>query len=266
MKPKNAGMFVVVTAGLLAIASAASAQYPLDNKYEEKCASGLNKALGKFTGAKAKCVTKCQQGARKALNPFSDCLPPYGGATAFCVSDPTKGAEAKAIVSAQKGCLIDCPECYSGGNCPSYISGRVYSTESQLDGFVPLIWCDDSGSGDGLNPAEAKCQDATGKALAKFVASKGKCYDKCLADQIAGKVVPGQCAAGVVTAPATQACIFVAEQKAAAGIDKVCALDEPECYVPNFDSGAEWVSLAESAVDANVPQTYCGSPSGAFVE
>ncbi len=264
MQVKKSGMFMFVAAGALVVASTASAMYVMDNANEEKCAAGLSKALAKFTGAKAKCVTKCEDGAHKAANPLSDCSPPYAGATSACVYDPVKGAEAKAIASAEKGCVIDCPECY-GGPCNTYIPNRVASTESQLDSFVGLIWCDDSGSGDGLNPAEAKCQDAVAKTLAKFVASKDKCYDKCLANEFKGKIGAYQCLPPA-TDPATVACINLAEQKAAAGIDKICSVDEPECYVPNFDSGIEWVQIAEAAVDSNITQTYCGSPSGAFVE
>ena len=48
-------------------------------------------------------------------------------------------------------------------------------------------------------------------------------------------------------------------------IDKVC-LDDPECYIQNFDTGAEWIAIAEAAVDGNIVQTYCGSPSGAFLD
>jgi hypothetical protein len=252
-----------VIAGLF-LASSAHAMYVLDNVYEMKCATGMSKGLAKFTGGKEKCLAKCQQGFRKAANPSSDCVAPYGGATAFCVSDPVKGVEAKTIAKALKGCVVDCPECYNGGDCNSYIPGRVASVESQLDAFGPLIWCDDSGSGDGLSPIEAKCQDTVGKTLAKFVASKDKCYDKCLANEFKGKI-PNYSCIPPVTEPSTIFCINTAESKAAAAIDKACA-DDPECYVPSFDSGAEWVNIAEAAVDANIVQTYCGSPSGAFVE
>jgi hypothetical protein len=260
-------MLTAIIAGLF-LASSAHAMYILDNAYEMKCALGMSKGLAKFTGGKSKCLTKCQQGARKAANPASDCIAPYAGTTAFCVSDPVKGVEAKTIAKVLKGCVIDCPECYSGGDCSTYVPGRVASVESQLDVFGPLIWCDDSGSGDGLTTIEAKCQDTVAKTLAKFVGSKDKCYDKCLANQFKGKIPPGYSCTPPATEPSTVACINLAESKAAASIDKACttAAANPECYVPNFDTGAEWVAIAEAAVDANIVQTYCGSPSGAFVE
>ena len=64
---------------------------------EFNCESKTSGALGKFFKAKQKCITKCEQDARKGTNPFSDCDgPAYGGATATCILDATKGAEAKA--------------------------------------------------------------------------------------------------------------------------------------------------------------------------
>jgi hypothetical protein len=235
----------------------------------------VSKGLGKFTAAKSKCVTKCQQGARKTppTNPASDCNPPYAGTTLTCVADPVKGAEGKAISAIRKACDPtfvpgkDCPECYDGGDCTQagYAGDRVASVESQLDAFVGLIWCDDSGSGDGLNAVEAKCQDTVAKTLAKFVAAKSKCYDNCVYNMFKGKIPPGYQCLPPATEPFLVACINNAEAKAIDGIDKFC-LDDPECYVPNFDTGAEWVSIAESAVDANIVQTYCGSPSGAFLD
>ena len=265
MQPKKFGGILILAAGMLAIAGTASAMYILDNPYEMKCALGMSKGLAKFTKGKAKCLAKCNQGARKLLNPFSDCAPPYGGATAYCVADPVKGVEAKTIAKVQKGCVIDCPECWNGGDCSTYVPNRVFSVEALLDGFVGLIWCDDSGSGDGLNPDEAKCEDGVAKALAKFVGSKSKCYDKCLNAEFKGQIPTYDCLPPNPSEPATALCIATAEQKAAAAIDKAC-FDDPECYVPNFDTGAEWVAIAEAAVDSQVVQTYCGSPSSAFLD
>lgn len=59
---------------------------------------------------------------------------------------------------------------------------------------------------------------------------------------------------------------MLAGSKAVAAIDKVCDLGEPDCYGPGLDSGNDWVALAEAAVDTTIVQTYCGSPSGAFLD
>jgi hypothetical protein len=61
-----------------------------------------------------------------------------------------------------------------------------------------------------------------------------------------------------------------AEAKAEAPIEKSCFESPavaPACYDgsplrPTTASG--WVALVEAAVDATVPITFCGSPSGAF--
>jgi hypothetical protein len=49
---------------------------------EVKCQIGTSLAFGKFLTEKAKCLIKCEQGARKSANPASDCSSPFGGATA----------------------------------------------------------------------------------------------------------------------------------------------------------------------------------------
>lgn len=54
---------------------------------EFKCESKATQGSTKFVGAKAKCVIKCLQNFWKGLNPDTDCLPPYGGATLACVTD-----------------------------------------------------------------------------------------------------------------------------------------------------------------------------------
>jgi hypothetical protein len=262
----------------VALATVASAQtYDPDiSALDQKCVQATSKALVKFTGAKAKCGSKCIGNARKSLNPVSDCYAPYAGTTATCVYDPVKGAEAKNIAAIKKKCdevlypgKVDCPECYSGGDCDAYSGSRTSSTEAEIDVFGPLVWCDP------LNPDKGiqKCQDNVAKVLVKFVGCKNKCYDKCYANQAKG-LTNGSCTPPSPGDTATNACIFDAlkgcEAKAAAGIDKLCALfsqgdKNPPCYAPFFDTGSEWVALTESAIDGNVPETYCGSPSGAFL-
>ena len=89
---------------------------------ELKCQSkGQSKAHVKFVGCKTKCVSRCIAGARKVppLNPETDCVAPFAGATLGCVADPIKGCEAKGVAAIDKACVVvdplktDCPECYA---------------------------------------------------------------------------------------------------------------------------------------------------------
>jgi hypothetical protein len=260
-------MMKLTASAFIAVFAFAGSALAQPTAAEFKCQAGVSKALVKFIGAKAKCLTKCEQGARKGSNPFSDCEAPYGGAAATCIQDPVKGAEAKAVAAMNKACTADCPECYQGGDCPTANTMRVANAESQIDALALLVYCDDSGSGDGLTSAEAKCQDGTVKALTKFAGSKTKCYDKCIAAEQKGKLPPGSCIPPNPADPKTNACVHDpvkgAEAKAVAAIAKACA-DPAECLPPNH--GPTFVGVAEAGIDGGVPQTYCGSPSGAFVD
>lgn len=255
-----------LVAGVVLGLGLAPAQAQL-SKDESKCQTGGAGAIAKFVGAKQKCITKCEAGARKGSNPATDCSPPYGGATATCINDPLKGAEAKAVAAFQKACSKDCPECYSGGNCTTEANNRVTSTEAQIDALVSVIYCDDSASPDQLTTLEAKCQDATAKTLAKFVGAKSKCYAKCEAAEASGKLPPNSCNPPTAADAKTAACVQKAEGKSAAGIDKACAApkgESPECY--GTQNGTSFTALVEAAVDSTLPATYCASPSGAFVQ
>lgn len=249
--------------GLLIQAVPSSAQLTPD---ECKCQQGTSAAQGKFTADKAKCITKCEQGARKSLNPSTDCNPPYGGATATCIAK----AEGKAESSEVKKCQKDCPECYSGGNCAADAMTRTANTEAAIDSFKPIIYCDDTGSVDQLNPKEAKCQDTTAKNAASFARTKAKCYQKCRAAECKGQIPAGSCTGGAVTDPTgkTQACINKAETKCSSGIDKACESasggDKPECY--GTTSGTQRCNQIEQVVDAFDATFYCASPSGAFLD
>jgi hypothetical protein len=231
---------------------------------ESKCQLGTSLAIGKFVTDKAKCLIKCEQGARKALNPATDCDPPYAGATAACVAR----AETKAEGLEQSKCAKDCPECYAGGDCAADADARVADAESQVDTLRALVYCDDSGSGDGLTAAEAKCADTVAKTLSNFAKKKLNCYAKCRKAEHKGTTPPGTCL------PATEAkaaaCLDKEENKAVFLIDKKCEAsvnpknEKPECF--GVSTGATWVALVEAAVDAGQADLYCGSPSGAFVD
>ncbi len=266
---KEVSFAVALTAGLCRIASAAAPLPPGVTSDEVKCESGTGKALSKFVGSKSSCAQKCLAAARKTSGPYTDCFAPYGGATATCILDPAKGAEAKAKAAIVKACTTDCPECYAASNC-STGNPFVSTTESLLDLQGPSVYCTENGAGT-PSKTEAKCEDSTGKSLGKFVAAKSKCYDKCNQSMVKAKIPTGSCNPPIPSDAATATCITTAESKTAAAIDKACSTAgaNPACYDGSLlrpNTGAGWVALVESIVDGQVPQIACGSPSGAFLE
>ncbi len=222
---------------------------------ECKCQTATGKAQGKFAQSKQKCLTKCQQGARKGKNPQSDCAAPYAGTTATCVQK----AEAKAEAAETKGnCAKDCPECYSNGNCTADGVTRTMNTESQIDVLVPVVYCSPAPT----DKNEVKCQDTQAAEAAKFASAKAACYAKCRDAECKGKAASGSCTPPASDAK-TVACIQKVESKCVANVDKKCTGHTPSCST--FTSGTQLCNAIESAVDSGDSSTYCASPSGAFV-
>jgi hypothetical protein len=274
----------------LALVGTASAQpaAPDVNDVEFKCMQQVNKAGAKFTGAKAKCVSKCLGGFWKVppLNPQSDCLPPYGGATATCIADPLKGAEVKFANAIKKACDpntkvgTDCPECYSGGDCADTgeASNRVQNIEGQIDGFVPGVACERAGAA----KEEQKCMLNTAKTLSKYVGAATKCYSKCYQNSRKGLAPTNIADCNPFPADAaTATCVTKAFDKSVAGVDKKCrAVGEsgpgandgtiavPDCGMGtnNYNDGFTWTNLVDFAVNTTLATTFCDSPSGAFVD
>jgi len=262
----------IAATGFCLIASRVPAQFPPitdPTTDEQKCESNAGKAAAKFVNSKVKCIGNCMKAQREAAVPnYFNCLPPYADPVEqACINDPVKGAESKNRAAIIKACNVagkdSCPECFPAGQCTTGepITGFI---EGQIDPFGTLIYCKEAGISTPTK-AQAKCEDGVSKAFGKFFGSKTKCYDKCNQNMNKGKIAPGSCNPGAVTDPATQACIFDplkgAEVKAAAAIDKVCALvagATPSCYGTALDTGAEWVGLIEPQIDVATAQIACG--------
>lgn len=239
-------------------------------KDELKCEVLGAGTLGQYIGKVQSCVIKCVSGARKGKNPVGDCVPPYAGDTARCIDQPGTGAEDKAIEKFARGCEKGCPDCYEGGECSAVAVTRVLNASVQIDDVVPVIYCDDGTSPDGLSKLEAKCQDNALKQVAKFASKKLKCFSKCESDEFRGALAPGSCLPPAPADARTAACIANAESRATAVIDKACNPpkgDAPECWGSSVD-GAFLVAGFEAWVDDLVPEQFCdgSSPSGAFLD
>lgn len=240
---------------------------------ELKCMLKTGMSEAKFVQYKFRCVSKCwyEYWHSGANSPFDDCLPPYGGATAVCISDALKGAEVRFSSAIVKACTPaptrDCPECWSGGDCNQEAESRVNNVEAQLDAFVPGIFCERETA----MPQTQWCERGVAKYLTKLVAGEHKCYAKCNSNAFKGLVNPNDCQPPA-SEPATGACLYAIDSKVAAAIDKICnnaevPHSEPACpNVGDYPDGAAWANLAGVWTAGEVAGNYCGSPSGAFVE
>ena len=268
---------IALAAGALCfVASPVFAQVAPANKDQLKCETGQSKSTAKFVSSKSKCAMKCLATARKTMGPYTDCTPPYGGATALCISDATtgKGAEQKAVASITKGCTTDCPACYADNNpsdCPGG-TGFVATAETNVDTVGPAVFClENSNPAVTPNKEQAKCEDGVAKALVKYVGTFGKAVSKCVTNAFNQKIGANQCVFSgmppTVPDPATQAAITAAAGKTAASIDKVCANvpgATPPCYA--LTTGAQLTNLITGILATTSPDGFCGSPSGAFLD
>jgi len=271
---KLASFAAAAAAGLWLAASPVLAQSGV-TKDELKCESGTGKTLAKFVSSKSKCVSKCFGTARKTSGPYTGCFgSPYSDPTTnTCITDPVKGAEAKARAGIVKGCTKDCPECYAASTC-SAGEPNVTNTEGLIDIQGPSVYCTENG-GNTPTKEEAKCEDGNVKALVKLVGALAKCYDKCNQNVFKGKIPEGSCQPGDGTPNPTDVptreCLGKATGKSIASINKACFISPavaPSCYDgtplrPN--TGAGWTALIKAVVDGQTPGIACGSPSGAFL-
>ena len=160
-----------------------------------------------------------------------------------------------------------------------FAAGRVDESVklAGVEGLLLGVFCE---GGDVADPAELTCEIRTAKALSKLITSLNKCYDRCFAN--ARKVPPVQPMSDC--APPgdgpTAACIAFADFHSIAGVNKKCsAIGEsspganngttalPDCSGTNdYPDGVGWTDFIEGASSGNIPGTYCGSPSGAFLE
>jgi hypothetical protein len=122
----------------------------------------------------------------------------------------------------------------------------------------------------GVTKDEVKCESGAGKALTKFVGSKSKCAQKCLAAQRKADTPDySVCQPPGYTDPATNTCIFDglkgAEAKARAAIVKGCVKDCPDgaaCDDYQGPTGAcatgnPFVTMVENNLDLFGTQVYC---------
>ena len=183
---------LMVLALVLASRGAALALPEALTKAEIGCQGAFNKGLPAYGKARAGCVAKCQK-----KTPLSaDCTAPFGGKTLECVQK----ADAKLASLLAKKCTSGgndedtCPECYEalGGTCSAFGNEVTIRSIAITDDINTTVFCNDSGSPDGLTKLEAKCQKTLVSAFASFVSSATKCVTGCLKNERKGKT-DGSC-------------------------------------------------------------------------
>jgi hypothetical protein len=249
--------FGAIGAFAMLVASQAGAQ----SADELKCETSASKVVAKFIKSKGKCTQKCWSAERKGET--VDCDPAGGrdATTQACID----AAEQKSLDGQAKKCTADCPECYSGGNCPSNAQTKTNTAEGLFDGQDPGLHCNNTGVSDD----EAKCQASASKSLTKYVGALSKCSQKCKTNEAKG-TTDGTCdpTPGPVGDTATQACISAADTKCVDGVNKKCADAGavPICWP--FSTGTQWCNLVKGIVNGQYDSFFCetGSASGAFLE
>jgi hypothetical protein len=214
---------------------------------EFKCKTTTATLSAKFVPTKQKCLARCRAGVVKGSVLASECVPPFSGRTLDCVTKIETTTATKAAA------CLDCPECYSGGDCAADSTSRVGLLETIVDSFQPTIFCDDSGSGDGLTSDEFKCQLKIAGVTAKLQTDVMKCLLYCRKSEFKMAIPAGSCTPPV-TDPKAAACLAKASLKAATSIDKACGLNPPEC---DTSTGAMWASTVIAIPQALDAITFC---------
>jgi hypothetical protein len=255
----------VVLGTLLIFASPALADHsPEITDDEAKCQQGASLGLAKFVKKKWQCIVRCERRASNGLIDPSECVPPYLGETetADCIHNV---AVSKATDQFGAKCTKDCPECYAGGVCSAFADTKIAELENQVDVLKGLIYCDDSGSPDGLTGPEARCQKKVALILRNFGFNKMRCLRKCRKREHKGRT-KGSCdpldlGDDLLADANTKRCVDRQTAKAAILIDRKCRVpagDFPEC---GLTSGSAWADLVELNVDGLDPQLFCVDPS-----
>jgi hypothetical protein len=234
--------------GLLLIGSFALAATPLGgddggfiapDKTTLKCEDGVGKAASKLAGAVFKCQIAQADGSLKLGSPQDD-----------------DACETTAVgkYTAAVGKLTACPSCLD----PSAIAG---TTVSQINGLANgALYCaagtpfggDDSGN---IPPDKttAKCEDTAVKAVSKLSGAIAKCHAK-----------QADTSFKLGSSQDDDACESAASAKFGTATAKLTVANGcPSCLVTLLPTIG---TAAESMIDGINGNTYCASPSGAFLQ
>ncbi len=241
----------------VALVLLATLAHALPTKTESACQQQAARQLGTAALKRIKCLVACDKQALKGKVPATDCLPPYAGKTQVCVDTVI----AKADLAIAKKCDLDCPECWSGGDCEAHVPTLLSLVETTVDGVVPLVRCDDAMSDDGLTKTEAKARQKIAVAIGAYTLGTEKCLATCRAGQASGKIPAGACDGLGTTDPKGLACLIKVANKAFDALENP-ELDTPECLAGDLPFA---LPVLSGIIDDLDPDLFCASPSGAFV-
>jgi hypothetical protein len=249
----------IVSCVLAVSASAIGALPPGLTADEASCERAFGPATDAFGAAIAACVVRCDAKFARRKLPASACLPPDGATTRSGI-ERARGVETHRVARA---CRADCPECYDGGDCRTFVRDALVVTEQVVDGLVHRILCDDSSSADGLSPVEDRCRREAGSVLARAARAFGICIVRCqraVEHERDTPAVPCTAAAPVQIRSVAR-CLSRVRHLAITAIDRRCQ-DPPDC-LPDPTALVDVVAeQIRSDYDALI---FCASPSGAFV-
>jgi len=207
------------------------------DKATAKCEDGVTKNVGTLVGALIKCNIK-----------DSDDQAKHSGAGTFdgqaCQNTATGKWDAKVA-------SLTCPACVDKNGVRDLTVTLV-----NLNGGV--AFCDNTSGtaqdapGTGyvpINKAIQKCEDGAAKNAGKLTTAIGKCHIKAADSGLKGKPFD------------EEACEGAALTKAAAADAKLTGC--PVCMGPAAQAALR--GLVETLLDSNNVQSYCASPSGAFL-
>lgn len=249
----RAAWFLILLA-TIGLAPPAAAEVTFE---EATCEVKTSIAGWKYAAAKMGCLVSCQRAVRAGTADPSECVPPFESSQTFGCIQGKQGRTNGRICSS---CNPDAPECYPSDICSETTGTIVDYLDLGIDGsLMPTIYCDDSGSPDGLTYLEGRCQDYVTKYMAKAGYARAKCIAKCRLNELKGVVAPGSCTFPI-SDPATVTCLGKVELATAPRIDRYCAApygDAPECHAGLV--GGDWIQIMELVVDSYDGFFFCES-------
>ena len=240
---------------------------------ERKCQQAISTALSAYGLTKSRCIATCdaqrQGGAPRVCGPAN----PYDADTAQCIEDAAVDAKLKIIETcgAAPPAKTTCPACIDAArNCnPNTGFGQwiaagverpLVAEDLTTDFINGALYCDDSGSADGLTAGESLCRRQVSVEVERGVQAVRKCYDKCNSRRQTRKLPAGtNCTAGdSKLEPKTAACIQTAVAKASSKF--ACRL--PDCAA---SLSALLPGLTKSLGESYTSVLYCDTaPPGAL--
>jgi hypothetical protein len=231
--------------------------------------ANVSKAASKLAVARMKCTSKCVALIWKGLladDPATCFVTPYNNAF---MDRCMENVESKFVLTELKKCDpgtttgADCPECYTGGDCGADAPARGTQLGTAVDGLAPDVFCERLGA----FHLELRCETTVAKVIGKYVTKLGKCHDKCFVLARKGIIDVASCDPPA-TDPITQGCLADARADAVDAIGHDCDPPpaSPDACGGPYPTGVEWADRIETTFLPEVADTYCASPSGAFVD